>query len=58
MPDPALKELSKPQLLERLMSADKKIVGFANNPTIISKQIKTPFGLSTATQFIQELVPH
>lgn len=57
-PDPKLKELSKAQLLERLMTADKKLVGLASNPEVASRQITTPFGSNSAIQFVQNLVPH
>lgn len=58
MPDPKLKELSKAQLLERLMTADKKLIGLASDPTVASRQITTPFGPNSAVQFVQNLIPH
>lgn len=58
IPDPKLKELSKAQLIERLMAVDKKLVTLAGNPAIMYHQITTPFGPNTAAQFVQELVPH
>lgn len=58
IPDPTLKQLSKTQLLERLMKDDKRILELAQDPANTSRQITTPFGPNTPSQFIQNLVPH
>lgn len=57
-PDPSIGRLTKADLLDRLISADSRLLDLVSVPEVASRYIATPRGTTSVTDFVGNMVPH